>query len=209
MSVVAGTISQPARPRTEPLSWLKPAVFTGSIVPLTVLAIRAAEGLLGADPVAESLNQFGLLALVFLIAALACTPLKLIFGWLWPMRLRKMLGLFGFFYAAMHFLTYIVLDRQLNFSEVLADILKRKFIFVGFAAFVLLIPLALTSTQNAIRRMGAKKWQRLHKLAYVSAILGLIHFFWRVKVVGDEQYVYAGILFVLLLARLIPVLRRK
>jgi sulfoxide reductase heme-binding subunit YedZ len=198
-----------ASSRPQPLAWLKPAVFTGSIVPLTVLAIRAAEGLLGADPVAESLNQFGLLALVFLIAALACTPLKLIFGWLWPMRLRKMLGLFGFFYAALHFLTYMVFDRQLNFPEIVADILKRKFIFVGFTAFVILIPLALTSTQEAIRRMGAKKWQRLHKLAYLAAILGLIHFFWRVKVVGEEQYIYAGILTVLLLARFIPVLRRR
>lgn len=195
--------------KPERLSWLKPAVFTGSIVPLTVLFVRAYKGLLSADPVAEVLNQFGLLALVFLIAALACTPLKLVLGWIWPMRIRKMLGLFGFFYAMLHFLTYAVIDQGLNFSVIVADITKRQFIFVGFAAFVMLIPLAITSTNAAIRRMGAKKWQRLHQLAYVATILGVIHFFMKVKIIGNEQYAYAAILAVFLLVRVINAVRSR
>lgn len=191
------------------LAWIKPAVFTGSLVPLAFLAIRAYKGQLSAEPVSEILNQFGLLALVFLVAALVCTPLKLAFGWTWPLRVRKMLGLFGFFYALLHFLTYAAVDQGFNFSAILSDILKRKFIFVGFAAFVLLIPLALTSTQSAIRRMGAKKWQRLHMLAYLATALGVIHFFMRVKVIGNEQYAYAAVLAVFLFARVVSALRSR
>jgi len=194
--------------KPERLSWLKPAVFTGSIVPLTVIAMELYKGLL-VDPVAEILNQFGLLALIFLVAALACTPLKLVFGWTWPLRLRKMLGLFGFFYALLHFLTYAVVDHGMDLSVIVSDILKRKFIFIGFAAFLILIPLAITSTNSAIRRMGAKKWQRLHKLAYLATILGVIHFFMRVKVIGNEQYAYAAVLGVFLIVRVVNALKSR
>ena len=108
--------------------------------------LRARAGALGANPIAEALNQLGLLALVFLIASLACTPLKTLSGWTWPIRIRRMLGLFAFFYALLHVTVYVGLDQGFDWRAILADVIKRKFIFVGFAAFVLLVPLAVTST---------------------------------------------------------------
>src|SRR5213594_4268772 len=116
------------------------------LVPLVVIIGEALLGRLGANPIAEALNRLGLMALIFLIAALACTPLKATFGWTWPIRLRRMLGLFGFCYALLHVSTYTVLDQVLDWQAIWEDVTKRKFIFVGFAAFVLLVPLAATST---------------------------------------------------------------
>src|SRR3989442_15614933 len=127
---------------TPPLPWLKPAVFVGSLTPVAAILIPALRGELGANPISQALNQLGLVALVFLIAALACTPLKTLFGWTWPIRLRRMLGLFGFFYAALHVSTYTVLDQGLDWRAVWADVTKRKFIYVGASTFVLPVPLA-------------------------------------------------------------------
>src|SRR6185503_9313070 len=121
---------------TGPVPWLKPAVFAGALIPVGGLALRAYAGTLGANPIAEGLNQLGLLALIFLIASLTCTPLKTLTGWSWPIRIRKMLGLFGFFYASMHLLTYAGLDQTLDFKAILKDIAERKFILVGFLAYV-------------------------------------------------------------------------
>src|SRR4029079_5820300 len=156
----------------------KPGVFVGSLVPLAAITLRAARGELGANPVAEALNQLGLVALVFVVAALLCTPLKTMFGWTWPMRLRRMLGLFGFFYALLHVATYTGLGQGFDWRAIWADVTKRKFIFVGFAAFVLLIPLAITSTNGSVKRLGYARWNRLHRLAYVAPILAVIHFVW-------------------------------
>src|SRR5206468_8430779 len=180
-----------AAPKSSaPAPWLKPAVFAGSLVPLALVLLRAARGQLGANPIAEALNHLGLVALIFLVASLGCTPLKLLFGWGWPIRLRRMLGLFAFFYGSLHVGTYAVLDQGLDPGAILADLTKRKFIFAGFAAFALMVPLAATSTAASVRRLGAANWKRLHRLAYVSASLGVIHFVWRVKKDVSEPAVY-------------------
>ena len=199
----------PATRRSVPHPWLKPAVFTGALVPLAVTAMSALRGELGANPIAEALNRLGLMALVFLIGSLACTPLKSIFGWTWPIRLRRMLGLFGFFYALLHMTTYIGLDQTFNWRAIFADITKRKFIFVGFFAFILMVPLALTSTAAAVRRLGFAAWKRLHRLAYAAAILGVIHFIWRVKKDLREPILYTIVLGALFLVRLAASFRSR
>ena len=195
--------------RAGPLPWLKPGVFVGSLVPLVVILLRGAAGELGANPIAEALNQLGLVALVFVVAALACTPLKSMLGWTWPIRLRRMLGLFGFFYAVLHVATYTGLDQGLDWRAIWDDVTKRKFIFVGFAAFVLLIPLAATSTSGALKRLGYTRWKRLHRLAYVAPILAVIHFTWRVKRDTSEPLTYAVVLAALLIVRLASARQRE
>jgi sulfoxide reductase heme-binding subunit YedZ len=189
--------------KTPPYPWLKPAVFVGSLTPVAAILIRALHGELGANPISQALNQLGLVALVFLVAALACTPLRLLFGWTWPIRLRRMLGLFGFFYATLHVSTYAGLDQFFDWQAIFADVTKRKFIFVGFAAFIALIPLAMTSTSAAVKRMGYGHWKRLHRLAYVAPMLGVLHFIWRMKKDVSEPILYAFILGILLLIRVV------
>ncbi|HYB90129.1 MAG TPA: protein-methionine-sulfoxide reductase heme-binding subunit MsrQ [Candidatus Binataceae bacterium] len=192
-----------------PLPWLKPAVLTGSLVPVAAIVLRASQNELGADPIAQALNQLGLIALVFLVAALACTPLKAIAGWTWPMRVRRMLGLLAFFYASLHVTTYALIDQGLDWHAIEADILKRKFIFVGFATFVLLVPLAATSTNAALRRLGFVRWKQLHRIAYLAAALAVIHFTWRVKRDVREPVTYGLILASLLAARAVVYLRTR
>jgi sulfoxide reductase heme-binding subunit YedZ len=193
----------------RPLPWLKPGVFVGALVPLAAIVVRGAQGRLGANPIDQAMNQLGLMALVFLVAALACTPLKAIFTWTWPIRLRRMLGLFGFFYALLHVLTYSGLDQGLDWAAIWVDVSKRKFIFVGFAAFVLLVPLAATSSAGAVRRLGFAGWKLLHRLAYAATALGAIHFFLRVKQDVREPLVYAAVLGALLLVRVGLYLRSR
>jgi sulfoxide reductase heme-binding subunit YedZ len=190
------------------LNWLKPAILTGALVPLATMSIQAAQGTLGANPIAEVLNRFGLLALTFLILALAMTPLRVLLGWKWPARVRRMLGLIAFLYAALHLTTYVAVDQGLDFRAVLTDVLKRRFIFVGFTAFLLLVPLAITSTDSMVRRLGFRSWQRLHRLAYVATILGVIHFVWRVKKDVTEPAIYGAVLALLLGFRLARGLKR-
>ena len=190
-----------------PLPWLRPAVFTGALVPLAALVIRAARGTLSADPIAEILNLFGLLALIFLIATLALTPLRKLTGWPWPIRIRRTVGLFAFFYACLHFTTYVAVDQSFHLHSILDDIVKRKFIYVGFTAFLLLIPLAVTSTNGMVRRLGAVRWQRLHRLVYVAATLGVIHFIWRVKKDITQPATYGVVLAALLGFRVVHALR--
>ena len=175
----------------------------GALVPPLALFVRARGGDLGANPIAEALNELGLLALVLLLASLACTPLKTLAGWVWPMRLRRMLGLFAFFYALLHAATYAALDQGWSLSAILADVTKRGFIALGFGAFVLLAPLAATSTAFAVRRLGFVRWKRLHRLAYVAGVLAVLHFLWRVKLDLSEPLVYGFALALLLLARLV------
>jgi len=186
-----------------PLPWLKPAVLTGSLVPLAAILIRALRDDLGPDPIAQALNQLGLIALVFLIAALGCTPLKAMFGWTWPMHIRRMLGLLAFFYALLHVITYTVLDQGLDWHAIVDDIVKRKFIFFGFSTFVLLIPLAATSTNSALRRLGYVRWKQLHRLAYLAPALAVLHFIWRVKLDVREPVAYGLVLAALLSVRLV------
>jgi sulfoxide reductase heme-binding subunit YedZ len=186
------------RPKPKSRAWLKPGVWVGALVPLVETAWRAAAGTLGANPVSEVLNRFGLLALIFLLASLACTPLRLLFAWAWPMRLRRMLGLFSFFYASLHFAVYVGLDRLGARESLLEDLTQRPFISVGFLAFLALVPLAVTSTKGMIKRLGAARWRKLHRLAYVAAVLGILHFTWRVKADLTEPVAYAAVLAVLL-----------
>lgn len=188
---------------------MKPAVFAGALAPLGLLLVQAARGDLGPNPVAEVLNRLGLTALLLLLGSLACTPLRETLGWSWPIALRRMLGLFAFFYACLHFATYAVLDQGLRATAIFADVTKRKFIFLGFAAFVLLIPLAATSTAAAVRRLGFPRWKRLHRLAYVCGALGVVHFWLRVKKDAREPAIYAAVLAVLLLTRVVVYLREK
>lgn len=192
-----------------PRPWLKPAVFAGALVPLAFLLLRAARSGLGANPIAEALNELGLTAFVLLLASLACSPAREALGWTWAIGLRRMLGLFAFFYACLHFTTYAVLDQGLHLQAIWADVTKRKFIFVGFAAFVLLIPLAATSTAASVRRLGFPRWKRLHRLVYLSGLLAAIHFWLRVKKDVREPAVYAAVLAVLLLARILVRLRDR
>lgn len=198
-----------ATSRSVPIPWLKPAVLTGAFVPLAAILLRAWRGDLSADPVAQALNQLGLLALIFLIAALGCTPLRSLFGWTWPLRIRRMLGVLAFTYAAMHVITYTAIDQGFDWKAIGADIIKRKFIFAGFFTFLLLIPLAITSTNASVRRLGYPRWKKLHRLAYVAPIVAVIHFVWRVKRDVREPVMYGLVLAVLLLIRIIYALNDR
>ena len=153
---------------------------------------------LGANPIERITHSTGDWTLRFLLITLAITPVRKLLGIPWLIRFRRMFGLFAFFYGCLHFLTYIWLDKFFNLHEILADVAKRKFITIGFTAFVLLIPLALTSTTGWIRRLGGKRWQTLHRLIYVSAIAGVIHYLWLVKA-DIRKPVQYGILLGLLL----------
>jgi len=195
--------------RKSPIPWLKPAVLTGSLVPIAAILERAWRDDLGPDPIAQALNQLGLIALVFLIAALGCSPLKAMSGWTWPMRIRRMLGLLAFFYALLHVTTYTVLDQGLDWHAIVDDIVKRKFIFFGFSTFVLLIPLAATSTNSALRRLGYVRWKQLHRLAYLAPALAVLHFIWRVKLDVREPVTYGLVLAALLTVRLGDYLRDR
>jgi sulfoxide reductase heme-binding subunit YedZ len=198
-----------ASARKSPIPWLKPAVLTGSLVPIVAILERAWRDDLGPDPIAQALNQLGLIALIFLIAALGCTPLKAMFGWTWPMRIRRMLGLLAFFYALLHVITYTVLDQGLDWHAIVDDIVKRKFIFFGFSTFVLLIPLAATSTNSALRRLGYVRWKQLHRLAYLAPALAVLHFIWRVKLDVREPVAYGLVLAALLSVRLVDFLHDR
>lgn len=178
-------------------------MFVGSLAPAIRLLVLGARGELGANPIATALNQLGLVALIFLIASLAATPLKTTLGWTWPIRIRRMLGLYAFFYASLHFLTYLGLDQVLDLRAVFADVTKRNFIAVGFTAFVLLVPLAVTSTDAMVRRLGFVRWKRLHRLVYVAAALGVVHFIWRVKKDLSQPLTYGAVLALLLAIRVV------
>jgi len=178
-------------------------VLVGASVPLLSILLRARSGALGANPIAEALNELGLMALVLLIASLACTPLRTMLGWTWPIRIRRLLGLLAFAYATLHVAVYAGLDQGLDLRAVLADVFKRRFIFVGFAAFVMMAPLAWTSTKGAVRRMGYVRWKRLHLLVYPAALCAVVHFVWRVKKDLSEPLAYAAILAALLLVRVV------
>jgi len=151
--------------------WLKPLVFAAALSPLLWLVSRAVRGTLGPDPVAEVLNRLGLYAITLLFCSLACTPLQIVLGWSWPLRVRRMLGLFAFFYACLHLSTYVFLDQGFDFTGIGKDIAKRRFVTVGFAAWCALVPLAVTSTQAWVKRLGFRRWKSLHRLAYLAGAL--------------------------------------
>lgn len=178
--------------------WLVPGVVAGGVLPLALLGLDVARNTLGPEPVAIALNELGLLALVLLVASLACTPLQLLFGWTWPIRIRKSLGLLAFGYAALHVGVYAAIDQGLDLKAIFKDVTARSFPLVGAAAFLVLIPLAATSTSGMLKRLGARRWKRLHRGAYVAAGLAALHFVLRVKKDLTEPLAYAAILVALL-----------
>lgn len=182
--------------------YFKPVLFLICLGPLARLGWKAYSGMLGANPIEVITHSTGDWTLIFLCVTLAITPLRRIAKQPWLIRFRRMLGLFAFFYAVLHFLTYIWLDKFFDLHEVVKDVGKRPFITAGFTAFVLLIPLAVTSTAGWIRRLGGKRWQLLHRLIYVSAIAGVIHYIWLVKADLTKPLRFAVIIGLLLAYRL-------
>lgn len=191
----------------DPLGRLKTIVFLLACLPLLRLAILAIIGKLGANPVEFITHSTGTWTLVGLMLTLTVTPLRQLTGYTDLIRIRRMLGLFTFFYASLHFVTYIWLDQFFDLHAIVKDVYKRPFITVGFIAYLLLIPLALTSSNAMIRRLGAKRWQRLHRAVYLIAILGVLHYVWLVKKDIRQPLIYAGILTFLLGWRVIRRLR--
>ena len=173
-------------------------IFINALVPLGFLAYDGWNGNLGANPIEFFLRTTGVLTLVFLLITLLVTPLRKMFGWNSLVKFRRMLGLYAFFYGFLHLVTYSVFDKSFSISAIISDIWQRPFIAVGMFAFFLLIPLAVTSTNGMIKRLGGKNWTRLHKLIYPIAILGVIHFWLIVK--SDLKYplLFAFILAILL-----------
>lgn len=182
--------------------WAKVAVFLLCLTPLAILVWRFFHDGLGANPIEFITHATGDWTLRFLLITLAVTPLRRILRLPELIRFRRMLGLFAFFYACLHFTTYIWLDKFFDLAEIWKDVLKRRFITVGFAAFMLLIPLAITSTAGWIRRLGGKRWQGLHRLIYFSAILAVIHYYWLVKSAVIRPLTYGAILAALLFFRI-------
>ncbi len=179
----------------------KLAFFPAALISLARLAWKAFHAGLGANPIEVITHSTGDWTLILILTTLSITPLRRLTRQYWLIGIRRMIGLFAFFYAFLHFLTYIWLDKFFDFHEMLKDIAKRPFITVGFSAFVLLIPLAVTSTAWSIRRLGGKNWQRLHRLIYATATLGVIHYLWLVKADKRKPLEYGAILGILLLYR--------
>ena len=182
--------------------YFKPIVFLACLVPLGRLAWKAYNSALGANPIQVITWSTGTWTLVFLMITLSITPLRKLTKQYWLIQFRRMFGLFAFFYASLHFTTYIWLDQFFDWQSITKDVVKRPFITVGFTAFVLMIPLALTSTRRSIRWLG-KKWQALHRLIYATAIAGVIHYIWLVKKDLRKPLIYAAVLGVLLLYRIV------
>jgi sulfoxide reductase heme-binding subunit YedZ len=189
--------------RNQQIRWvIKPALFILALLPLAFLIYRALNDDLGANPI-ETINRYtGDWVLRFLLITLAVTPLRRLTGWNGLLRYRRMLGLFAFFYACVHFLSWAWLDQYFVLADIVRDVAKRPYITVGFASFLMLIPLALTSTNAIIRRLGAKRWQQLHRLVYLIGIGGVVHFLWLVKSDIREPLVYGAVLALLLGFRL-------
>jgi sulfoxide reductase heme-binding subunit YedZ len=182
--------------------FLKAGVFAVCLVPLGILAVNALMRNLGANPIDEITDQTGIWTLRLLLISLAVTPLRRLTGWNRLIQVRRMLGLFAFFYASLHFLTYLWLDQFFAVEDIIADVMDRPFITIGFSSFVLLIPLVVTSTTAMIRRLGGKWWQRLHRLVYAIAVGGIVHYLWLVKADLRDPAIYGGLLALLLGYRL-------
>ena len=182
--------------------WLKIPLFALCLVPALLLVWRAFHGGLGANPIEFVTHATGDWTLRFLCITLSITPLRKLLRVSELIRFRRMLGLFGFFYGSMHFLTWLVLDKFFDRNEIVEDVVKRPFITAGFTAFALIIPLAVTSTKGWTRRLGGRRWQLLHRLAYVSASAGVVHYYWLVKSYVRLPLFYGVIVVLLLVYRL-------
>lgn len=193
----------PAMLNPKAVQRLKAMLFAVCLYPLARLIWLGLDGGLGANPVEFITRSTGTWTLVALCVTLGVTPLRRFTGWQWLIRLRRMFGLYAFFYACLHFTTYIWLDQYFDPAGIIKDIIKRPFITVGFLAFTLMVPLAITSTNRMVKRLGGRNWQRLHRLIYVIASCGVIHYWWLVKKDITQPLIYALIVGVLLLARIV------
>jgi sulfoxide reductase heme-binding subunit YedZ len=188
---------------------LKPVVFVSCLAPFSWLVYNAFWGDLGVNPVETITNETGIWTLRLLAVTIAITPLRWLTKWNPIINFRRMIGLFAFFYASIHFSIYFILDRSLMFDGLWDDIVKRPYITVGFSAFVLMIPLAITSTKGWIRRLGGQRWNLLHKLVYVSASLGVLHYWWKVKLDVTNPMIYAAIVAMLLGWRVVKAMNKR
>jgi methionine sulfoxide reductase heme-binding subunit len=187
---------------------LKVGVWIGCLSPLVALLYRYWTNDLTANPVSLVTNTLGDWTLRLLLTSLALTPLRIVFGIGWQMSLRRLLGLFAFFYASLHFAVWLVIDQFFDWPAMIADALKRPYVTVGMSALALLLPLALTSTAGMVKRLGARAWRRLHRLVYGVAVLGVVHFIWLAKAGRATPYYYAAILGCLLGIRAVDTIRR-
>jgi len=182
-------------------SFLKPSIFTLSLIPFIIITYKIFLNKLGPEPVKEITHFTGEWTLIFICLTLSMSPLKRFTNFAFWIKIRRMLGLFVFFYATLHLLTYLVIDYRLDWNQILDDVIKKKYIFVGFAAWLLLIPLVLTSTQKMIIALK-HNWKKLHRLIYVIAILGSLHFIWLSKTIYFKPLIYLVIITVLLFLRI-------
>jgi len=183
---------------------VRSGVFLAALAPLAYLLLRGFNGALGANPVEAILRSLGTWTLVLLLVTLSITPLRWLTGWNWLLRLRRMLGLFAFFYAVLHVTAFVWLDHWFEWADIVADVAKRPYLTFGFVAFVLMLPLAATSTNAMVRRLGARRWQRLHRLVYAIGVLGVLHYWFHKLAKNDlaEPMIYAVVLGVLFAVRL-------
>ena len=187
---------------------LKVAVWAVCFYPLALLLYQFQTDNLGANPIEYVTRTLGIWTLRILLASLAMTPLRILFGISWPIAFRRLLGLFAFFSVCLHFSVWIVLDHFFDWPRMGADIVKRPYITVGMLALTLLVPLAATSTAGMVKRLGGLAWRRLHRLVYVAGVLGALHFLWLAKKGRNEPFIYAGVLALLLGVRLVDWARR-
>ncbi len=180
----------------------KPVVFGACLVPFSLLVTDLFQGQLGANPIEEITHRTGDWILILLFITLGITPLRRLTGWGVLIQFRRMLGLFAFFYAVAHFSTYVVFDHFFDLASIVEDIAVRPYVTVGFTSLVLLIPLAVTSTKGWVKRLGGKRWTKLHRLIYVAAAGGVLHFLWLVKADVRKPTIYGVVLVVLLATRL-------
>lgn len=183
-------------------AWIWRAVWAACLLPLVLLVAGGLRDALGANPIEYITRATGDWTLRLLLLTLAVTPLRQLTGWHWLVRLRRTLGLYAFFYGCLHLATYVWLDQFFDWPGIVADIVKRPFVTLGFAAFVLMLPLAITSTNGMIRRLGGRSWQRLHRAIYAVGVLGVAHYWWLVKKDLTEPIAYALVLTTLFALRL-------
>ncbi len=191
------------------IRFIKLLILVNGAVPLALLGWDAKHQQLGANPQNFAILTTGMMTLVFLVLTMAVTPLRKITGWNWLIQFRRMLGLYAFFYACVHFSLFFSLDRAFSISSTFTEMLKRKYLIVGSTALLLMLPLAMTSTNAMIKRLGGKRWRALHRLAYVAAICGVIHYYMQVKADVRKPLVFAAVLAVLLGWRLVEYWRRR
>jgi methionine sulfoxide reductase heme-binding subunit len=208
MNKTAKPLKRPATAKDKWLLACKALLFLAALIPFGKLLWLGYIDGLGANPIEKITRTTGWWTLTFLMITLAAAPLRKLSGWGWPIRYRRMFGLYAFFYASLHFSTYVVLDQFFDWASIVKDIAKRPYITVGFPSFVLLIPLAVTSTNKMVQRLGAKRWMQLHRLVYVIAIAGVVHFWWLVKKDITEPAEFAVVTSVLLGFRVVTAMRK-